>query len=102
MSQPNAQVANLYRLLKRPIITEKAVSLSAFNQYVFEVDPDANKIELAKAFELAFPGRKVKSIRTVKSPGKLKRRGKSVGRTADEKRAIFSIEGEPLELVMGG
>ena len=102
MSQPNTQVASLYRLLKRPIITEKAVSLAAYNQYVFEVEATANKIELAKAFEVAFPGRKVTAVRLLKSPGKVKRRGRTVGRTSDQKRAIFTITGEPLKLVMGG
>lgn len=89
-----SQQSNLFHLLKRPILTEKATSLAAFGQYVFEVNRDANKIELTKAFELAFPGRKVKKVRLINLPGKTRRRGKAVGKTQERCKAIFSIEGD--------
>lgn len=94
------QQANLYTLLKRPVVTEKATSLMAdHNQYVFLVDKSANKIELTKAFELVFPGRKVKAVRLINVPSHKRRVGKSVGRTQEKRKAIFSVEGEPLELL---
>ncbi|MEB3286603.1 MAG: 50S ribosomal protein L23 [Vampirovibrionales bacterium] len=91
------QQADLYTLLKRPVVTEKATALSAYNQYVFLVDKTANKLELAKAFELAFPGRKVKAVRLIKVPAYKKRMGKSVGTVNEQRKAVFTIEGEPLE-----
>lgn len=91
------QQADLYTLLKRPVITEKATSLSVYNQYVFIVDKNANKLELTKAFELAFPGRKVKAVRLIKVPSYSRRVGKSTGRSQEQRKAVFSIDGEPLE-----
>jgi large subunit ribosomal protein L23 len=88
-------------LLVRPIVSEKAMSLAALNQYVFEVAKRANKIQLAQAFELAFPGRRVVAVRTVKVPSYTKRFGKRHGRTQERKKAVFSIQGEPLELFTG-
>ncbi len=95
------QNAALVELLVRPLVTEKATSLAAENQYSFEVLPEANKIELAKAFELAFPGRKVKNVRTTKMYPKTKRYGRKTGTTTAGKKAIFTIEGEPIELFTG-
>lgn len=89
--------SSLYNLLHRPVVTEKATSLAAHNQYVFIVDKDANKIELTKAFELAFPGKKVKAVRLINVLPQRKRVGKSIGKTKAERKAIFSIDGE-LEL----
>lgn len=93
--------SSLYNLLKRPIVTEKTTNLAEMNQYVFEVDKDANKIQLAQAFELAFPGRKVQSVRLIKVPAHTKRYGKRIGQTQEKKKAVFSIEGDPIELFTG-
>ena len=98
-----SQVADLYEVLKKPIITEKSTALQEFNQYVFEVQKDANKIQIRKAFELAFPGRKVTKVRTINNEGIEKRFGKRMGRTQDTKKAIISLtpDSEPLELFTG-
>jgi large subunit ribosomal protein L23 len=99
---PNtAQQSELYRLLKRPIVTEKTTALSEFGQYVFEVDKAANKIQLSQAFEMAFPGRTVKAVRLVTIPARTKRYARRVGQIAEKRKAIFTIEGEPLELFTG-
>lgn len=97
MSSPE----QLYRLLKRPIITEKTNQLSQYSQYVFEVDRRANKIELSKAFELAFPGRQVSRVRLITIPATTRRVGRHSGRTAPRRKAIFTITGDPIELFAG-
>ena len=97
----SAQQSELFNLLKRPIVTEKTTTLATLNQYVFEVNKDANKIQLAQAFELAFPGRKVRAVRLVTVPAHTKRYGKRIGQTQEKRKAIFSIEGEPIELFTG-
>ena len=97
----NLQQSRLYELLKRPLVTEKATELATMNQYAFEVEKTANKIELTQAFELAFPGRKVKAVRLVKVPARSKRYGKHTGQIQEKRKAYFSIEGEPLELFTG-
>ena len=91
----------LYNLLKRPIVTEKTTGMAELGQYVFEVTQDANKIQLAQAFELAFPGRKVTAVRLIKVPSRSKRYGKRIGQTQEKRKAIFSIQGEPIELFTG-
>ena len=85
--------------VKRSLITEKSVAATENAQYTFEVKKDATKIEIAKAVELAFPGRKVKKVRTVYMPSHEKRMGYKFGRTDSSKKAIVTIEGEPLEFI---
>lgn len=95
------QQSELYNLLKRPVVTEKTTTLATLNQYVFEVSKEANKIQLAQAFEMAFPGRKVQAVRLISVPARTKRYGKRIGQTQEKRKAIFSIQGEPIELFTG-
>ena len=91
----------LYDVIKSPIITEKSMAATSLNQYTFDVRVDATKVEIKQAVELAFPGRKVKSVRTVYTPSKAKRVGYTFGRSQSGKKAIVTIEGEPLNEVIG-
>lgn len=91
----------LYDIIKRPLITEKSMTAAAMQQYTFEVLKDASKIEIAQAVELVFPGRKVKKVRTVYMPSHTKRAGYSIGRTQSSKKAIVTIEGDPIEELAG-
>lgn len=91
----------LYDILRKPVITEKSMMAASMNQYTFIVNEDATKIEIAKAVELAFPGRKVKKVRTVYMPSHTKRMGYKYGRTDSKRKAIVTIEGEPIEELIG-
>ena len=93
----NKNIEKLYDVIKRPIITEKSMMATAQGQYTFEVNMNATKVEIAQAVELAFPGRKVKKVRTVYMPSHEKRMGLKFGRTDSSKKAIVSIEGDPIE-----
>ncbi len=93
--------ARLSELLIKPCVTEKATAKAAEGQYTFVVLPDANKIELSQAFELLFPGRKVLNVRTTKIYPQQKRVGRRTGHTPVGKKAIFTIQGEPIELFTG-
>lgn len=101
MSKIKQNKERLYDVIKRPIITEKSMTATTLNQYTFEVVKDATKVEIAQAVELAFPGRKVKKVRTVYMPSHAKRVGYSAGRTQSGKKAIVLIEGEPIEELIG-
>ena len=90
-------IEKLYDVIKRPIITEKSMMATAQGQYTFEVNSNATKVEIAQAVELAFPGRKVKKVRTVYMPSHEKRMGLKFGRTDSSKKAIVTIEGDPIE-----
>ncbi len=101
MSTAKQNKERLYDIIKRPIITEKSMVTASLNQYTFEVLKDATKVEIAQAVELAFPNRKVKKVRTVYMPSHAKRVGYSVGRTQSSKKAIVTIEGDPIEELAG-
>ena len=97
MSKDRTNVERLYDVIKKPIITEKSMMATALGQYTFEVNMNATKVEIAQAVELAFPGRKVKKVRTVYMPSHEKRMGLKFGRTDSSKKAIVTIEGDPIE-----
>ena len=97
----SSSTAKLSELLIRPLVTEKATAIMAVNKYTFQVHPDANKIELKKAFEEVFSGRKVEKIQTVKIYPHQKRVGKKTGHTPVGKKAIFTVSGDPIEMFTG-
>ena len=90
-----------YDLLIKPLVTEKSTSGLERNQYTFQVQPYAHKTELKQVFEALFEGRKVVSIQTVKMYSKTRRAGKKYVTSPVGKKAIFTISGEPIELIPG-
>ena len=101
MTNTNTNKEKLYDIIKKPVITEKSMSLTANNTYTFEVSKDASKVEIAQAVELAYPNRKVKKVRTVYMPSHQKRMGMKFGRTQSGKKAIVTIVGDPIEELTG-
>lgn len=101
MSKNRTGSEYLYEVIKRPLISEKSTTMTSLQKYTFEVTKDATKVDVKKAVEMLFPGRKVESVRTVYMPGKEKRRGKKLGRTQSGKKAIVTIQGEPIEELLG-
>jgi large subunit ribosomal protein L23 len=82
---------NEYDIVVRPIITEKSTLLKdAGNQYIFEVQRDANKIEIKKAVEKLFKV-KVVSVRVSNMLGKKKRLGRFEGKKSDWKKAVVKL-----------
>ncbi len=81
---------DLADLIRRPIITEKAIRLLEDNQYTFEVMPSANKLQIRAAIEFLF-GVKVVGISTFNPPTKKRRVGKFAGHRAHYKRAIVTL-----------
>ena len=53
-----------YDIIRKPVITERSMSGIGENKYVFEVQADANKVEIKKAIEEIF-GVKVASVNTI-------------------------------------
>ncbi len=99
MSKDRTNTEKLYDVIKKPLITEKSRMAMSLDKYTFEVRKDATKVEIAQAIELAFPGRKVKSVNTVYMPSHSKRMGYKFGRTDSSKKAIVTIEGDPIEVL---
>lgn len=91
-----------YDIIIRPLITEKTTrQKEAYNQFSFEVERRANRIEIGKAVEKIFNVR-VSDVRTMQVKGKVKRRGRIVGKRRDWKKAIVTLmPGERIEFFEG-
>lgn len=85
-------------ILRRPIITERATALTErHNQVMFEVAKQANKNQIRDAVETVY-GVKVDAVRTMVVPGKLKRRGASIGKRPNWKKAVVTLaEGSVID-----
>ena len=89
-----------FYVVKRPMITEEStIQTHAHNQYVFQVDPRANKHQVRDAIEQMFQV-KVLSVNTMNYAGKLRRRGRTTGRKANWKKAIVTLrQGDVIDLI---
>lgn len=85
-------MATLYTTIRRPLITEKALTTrETEGSLVFEVAAEATKTEVRQAVEKLF-NVKVASIRTANVEGKERRRGKFSGYKADWKKAYVRLK----------
>jgi large subunit ribosomal protein L23 len=93
---------NIYKVLKRPLITEKSTTEKDLrNKLFFEVDRSANKIEIKKAVEQIFKV-DVLGVRTVNMKGKNKRVGRYTTKLSDWKKAVVTIKpGQRVEFFEG-
>jgi len=90
-----------FRVLVKPLVTEKASVLGMQNKYVFSVDMDANKIEVAKAIEEVY-GIKPVSVNIVRVTGKKVRHGKIQGKRKDFKKAVITLpKGKTIKVYEG-
>lgn len=90
-----------YKVLVKPVISEKATDLQMYNKYIFEVAPDANKVEIKKAIEEIY-GVKPIRVSIVTNIGKKVRFGRVEGVTKNTKKAIVSLKpGETIEVFKG-
>ncbi|MGD8834563.1 MAG: 50S ribosomal protein L23 [Desulfobacteraceae bacterium] len=91
-----------YDIIRRPVITEKTnIQKDESNQVTFEVDPRANRIEVKRAVEQIF-NVKVADARTMNIRGKVKRRGRIMGKRRNWKKAIVTLmPGERIEFFEG-
>ena len=91
-----------YDIIKRPLITEKTNNQKEnSNQLSFEVDRGANRVEIKKAIESIF-NVNVIGVRTMQVKGKVKRRGRILGKRRDWKKAIVTLgPGERIDFFEG-
>jgi large subunit ribosomal protein L23 len=71
-------------------LTEKATLLLENNQYVFEVAPVANKLQIKSAIEELFDV-KVVAVNTYNPPKKKRRVGRFIGHRPHYKRAVVTL-----------
>lgn len=90
-----------YRVLVKPLITEKASLLGGQNKYLFAVESGVNKIEIANAVEEVYGIRPI-SVNVVKMRGKIVQRGRFKGKRKDWKKAIITLKkGETIQIYEG-
>ena len=91
-----------YDIIIKPVITEQSMEATEEKKYVFQVANDANKIEIKKAIEEIF-GVKVEKVNTVRTIGKMKRQGRTQGRTAEVKKAYVKLaeDSKPIAFFEG-
>ena len=90
-------------IIIRPVLTEESYEGFPNKRYVFVVSPTANKTEIKLALESVFKGIKVDKVNTVRTLGKMKRQGKTEGRTPEIKKAYVTLkeDSKPIEFFEG-
>ena len=93
---------NHFDVLRAPKMSEKTLSLKEeANQFAFEVDQRANKIQIKESIEKSFKVTVLK-VRTMNVRGKKKRLGRYQGLKSSWKKALISLkEGDTIEYFEG-
>jgi large subunit ribosomal protein L23 len=92
----------LYEVIKKPIITEKAtLQKENSNKICLKVDRRANKVEIRQAVEKLLKTQ-VLEVKTMNILGKQRRVGKKSGKRPDWKKAIVRLApGKSVEFFEG-
>ena len=87
------------QIIKLHVTTERTSRLRELNnEYVFEVDKQANKHTIKQAAETLFKV-KVEEVRTMIVPGKVRRMGRTEGKTSTWKKAVVRLKkGEVISM----
>jgi len=95
-------------VLIRPLLTERSVAGGEKGKYTFQVDMNANKIEVRQAVEAIYPGAEVKAVNTLIVRGKLRRVsgygrrvGRRFGKTVAWKKAIITLKSGKIPIFEG-
>ncbi len=92
---------NAYRVLLKPLVTEKGSLLGMYNQYVFQVAPRTNRSEVRKAIRKLYGVDPIK-VNIINVRGKKIRYGRSEGLTKAWKKAIITLAaGQKIEIQEG-
>lgn len=80
-------------IVRRPIVlTEKGSDMrESYNKLIFEVDRDANKIQIKSAIQTLF-NVTVLEVNTMIVRGRLRRMGRKYGKTQNWKKAIVTLK----------
>jgi large subunit ribosomal protein L23 len=90
-----------YKILVKPLITEKATNLVSLNKYAFRVASKANKIEIKKAIKSLY-GLEPLSVNIINERGKRVTSGRISGKKSNWKKAIITLKkGDKLDIYEG-
>lgn len=83
-------MTNPHDIIIRPVVTEKSMADMADKKYTFIVAKKANKTEIKKAVEAIFDVN-VEKVNVLNYDGKVKRMGRTQGRTAAFRKAVVKL-----------
>ena len=87
-----------FRVLLKPIVTEKSAGYDSAGVYVFKVESSANKIEIRQAIEELY-GVKVKKVNVVSVPQKSRfMKGRKGIHSGYKKAMVFLGKGEKIDI----
>lgn len=91
--------ANLFNVVRAPLVSEKTARLAENNQYVFEVATTATKGDVKAAVESLF-NVKVAAVNVVNVKGKSKTFKFREGRRVDWRKAYVTLaEGQSIDIM---
>lgn len=90
LTPSSSDTGTAYRVLIRPLVTEKGTRLADSGQYVFMVATNATRIAVARAVEKVYGVRPAR-VNIVRVSGKQVRFGRTVGRQKDWKKAFVTL-----------
>ena len=97
----NLTQAEMYDIIRRPVVTEKSTQGSEHNQVTFRVPLEATKPEIKAAVETIFKV-KVKAVNTLRVQGKTKLWRGRPGKRNDYKKAVVTlVEGNTIDVTTG-
>lgn len=100
-SKNKKNTGDAYRILIKPLISEKGSLLASYNQYLFEVAVNSNKIEIKKVIKDLY-GVDAIRVRIVNRAGKATRYGRTSGTTKRRKKAIVCLKpGDKIDVYEG-
>jgi len=95
------ETGDAHRILMHPIVSEKGAILGSMNQYIFAVNPLANKAQVKDAVRRVY-GVTPQRVRVMNIRGRKVRHGRTEGTTKRWKKAYVTLKaGETIELVEG-
>ncbi len=85
---------DMHDIIIRPVLTEKGLEKVDEKCYVFEVPVKATKTDIKLAVEAVFAddGVKVEKVNTARTIGKMRRQGRTQGRTPEVKKAYVTLK----------
>jgi large subunit ribosomal protein L23 len=90
-----------YRVLLRPIISEKGTILAEANTYLFRVAKSASKPEIARAVYHVYGTMPIR-VRVINVLGKRRKSGRSQGQTQNWKKAVVVLPaGQKIQIYEG-
>jgi large subunit ribosomal protein L23 len=99
--KPALSREGMYQIIRAPVITEKATTLTEHGQFVFRVAPGASKREIKAAVEGLF-GVTVLAVNTLVQKGKTKRFRGRPGQRSDVKKAFVKLAaGQSIDFTTG-